>query len=266
MKQVVARVLSNKKLSSGCYVMWLEVPEVALMVKPGQFVMVLCRGEGQTSPLLRRPLSVHRIDGDRLALLYAAVGQGTGWLAGRKTGGQVDVLGPLGNGFTIDAGAKKLLLVGGGAMGIAPMIAFADEAVDKGLEVTVLQGVRNADLLYPQDELPSSVTFEAATEDGSVGRKEFVTGAIAELSPDHDRIYACGPIPMYQAIAGNTLILSSKPTQVCLEQMMACGWGVCYGCTIKTQNGLAKVCQDGPVFDINDVVWDSVVDPRIGRV
>jgi dihydroorotate dehydrogenase electron transfer subunit len=265
MKQVTANVISNRELLSECYVMWLDAPEVASEVKPGQFVMVLCRGEGQTSPLLRRPISVHRIDGDSLALLYAAVGQGTQWLAGCKTGDAVDLLGPLGNGFTLDADAKKLLLVGGGSMGIAPMVGFAEKAIGKGYQVTLLQGTRSADLLYPA-QLPGGITFEMATEDGSKGRKGLITDAIAELSSDVDRIYACGSIPMYHAIARDTSVLGGKPTQVCLEQMMACGWGVCYGCTIKTQSGLQKVCQDGPVFDINDVLWDSVVDPRIGRV
>ena len=249
--------------------MWLDCPQIASTTAPGQFVMVLCRGEGSDVPLLRRPLSVHRVDGDRLALLYAVVGLGTQWLAERKPGDQVDILGPLGNNFTIDADSKRLLLVAGG-IGIAPTVALADYALDRGYITVLLIGCRSASHMYPEIELNRAVSMGlnvvVVTEDGSKGRKGMVTEALAELSPAADQIYACGPLPMYRAISGGIDILGGKPAQVCLEQMMGCGWGVCYGCTIETKNGLQKVCQDGPIFDIKDVVWNSVVDPVVGRL
>jgi dihydroorotate dehydrogenase electron transfer subunit len=253
---------------AGVYLMWLDCPQIASTILPGQFVMVLCRGRNSDVPLLRRPLSIHRIDGDRLALLYTVVGQGTRWLSDRKTGDQVDILGPLGNNFTIDVGSKRLLLVAGG-IGIAPIVALADYTATRGYITTLLIGCRSAEHMYPEGQLDRAVSMGlnivVVTEDGSIGRKGIVTEALSELSPAADQIYACGPLPMYQAIAGNTSIISNKPTQVCLEQMMGCGWGACYGCIIETSDGLKKVCQDGPIFAIKGVVWNSVVDPVVRR-
>ena len=264
MQQVLTHVIANDEIMAGGYLMWLDCPQIASIVVPGQFVMVMCRGKEADVPLLRRPLSVHRIDGNRLALLYAVVGQGTQWLSERKPGDQVDILGPLGNNFTIDADSKKLLIVAGG-IGIAPTVALADYALDRGYITTLLIGCRSAEHMYPEGLLDCAVAMGlnivVITEDGSKGREGMVTEALAELAPAADQIYACGPLPMYQAINQSIDILSDKPTQVCLEQMMGCGWGVCYGCTIETGVGLKKVCQDGPIFDIDDVVWNSVVDP-----
>jgi len=249
--------------------MWLDCPKIASTTVPGQFVMVFCRNQGGDVPLLRRPLSIHRVDGDRMALLYAVVGQGTRWLSHRKPGDQVDILGPLGNNFTIDVDSKKLLLVAGG-IGIATTVALADFALDRGYIVTLLIGSRSALHMYPEDQLDRAVStglnVVVVTEDGSKGRKGMVTGALSDLAAGADQIYACGPLPMYRAISGDIDILAGKPAQVCLEQMMGCGWGVCYGCTIETKNGLQKVCQDGPIFDIKDVMWNSVVDPVVGRL
>jgi dihydroorotate dehydrogenase electron transfer subunit len=264
MEQVVSQVVSNEQVIAGGYLMWLDCPQIASAVVPGQFVMVLCRSREADVPLLRRPLSIHRVDGDRVALLYTVVGQGTRWLADRKPGDQIDILGPLGNNFSFDVNSKKLLIVAGG-IGIAPTVALADYAVARGYITTLLIGCRSAEYLYPEAELARAVAMGlnvvVVTEDGSKGRKGMVTDALAELSPAADQIYACGPLPMYLAIDRNIDILSNKPTQACLEQMMGCGWGVCYGCTVETVDGLQKVCQDGPIFNIEDVAWNSVVDP-----
>jgi len=268
MQQVLTHVIANDEIMAGGYLMWLDCPQIASATVPGQFIMVLCRGQEADVPLLRRPFSIHRVDGDRLALLYAVVGQGTQWLADRKPGDQVDILGPLGNNFAIAVDSKRLLLVAGG-IGIAPTVALADYALDRGYITTLLIGCRSTEHTYPEGLLDRTVAMGlnviVVTEDGSKGRKGMVTEALAELSPAADQIYACGPLPMYQAIGRDMSILSGKQTQVCLEQMMGCGWGVCYGCTIETSAGLKKVCQDGPIFDISDVVWNSVVNPVARR-
>jgi len=168
------------------------------------------------------------------------------------------------NNFTISVDSKKLLLIAGG-IGVATMVSLADYALDRGYITTLLIGCRSAAHMYPEGLLDRAVSMGlnvvVVTEDGSKGREGMVTDALAELAPAADQIYACGPLPMYRAIAGDMSILGGKQTQVCLEQMMGCGWGVCYGCTIETGAGLKKVCQDGPIFEINDVVWNSVVDP-----
>lgn len=264
MQQVVARVISNEQVMAGAYLLWLDCPQIAPVVVPGQFVMALCRDQSTDVPLLRRPFSIHRTRGDRVALLYTVVGQGTKWFSERKTGDLIDVLGPLGNNFTIDVNSKKLLIVAGG-IGIAPTVALADYALERGYITTLLIGCRNVQYIYPEAELDSAVTMGLnvviVTEDGSRGRKGMATDVLAELSPTIDQIFACGPLPMYRAIDKNVEMLSGKPMQVCLEQMMGCGWGACYGCSIDTGAGLKKVCQDGPIFNIEDVVWNSVIDP-----
>jgi len=253
---------------AGGYLMWLDCAQIASITVPGQLVMVLCRGQEANVPLLRRPLSIHRVDGDKLALLYALVGQGTRWLSERKRGDQVDILGPLGNNFTISVDSNKLLIVAGG-IGIAPTIALADYTLGRGYITTLLIGCRSAEHMYPEELLDRAVTMGlnvvVVTEDGSKGRRGIVTEALAKLAPIADQIYACGPLPMYNAINRDIDMLAGKPTQVCMEQMMGCGWGVCYGCTIETSSGLKKVCQDGPIFDMDNVVWNSVVDPVVGR-
>jgi len=268
MEQIVSPVISNDEVMAGGYLMWLDCGRIASTVVAGQFVMTLCRDSGSDTPLLRRPFSVHRVDGNRVALLYAVVGQGTQWLSDRKAGDEVDILGPLGNGFSVAPASKRLLLVAGG-MGVAPTVALADYALVRGHETTLLIGCKSVAHLYPEAELAQAVSrglnVAFVTEDGSKGHKGVVTDVLAGLSRATDQVFICGPLPMYRAIAAEMAMLSGKPAQVCLEQMMGCGWGVCYGCTIETNAGLKRVCQDGPVFDIEDIKWNSVVDPVARR-
>ena len=248
----------------GTYLIWLEAPEIAAQARPGQFVMVRCGEDGSYVPLLRRPLSVHRQSGSNLALLFAVVGRGTEWLSQRRKGGVLDILGPLGNGFYINQASKNLLLVAGG-MGIAPSVALAYEALSRGCSATLVMGAKDASRVYPESELPDGLEIAITTEDGSKGQKGLLTEVLPLWVNKADQIFACGPTPVYQAISRDIAVLCGKPTQVCLEQVMGCGHGVCYGCTIETKNGPRQVCHDGPVFELGDILWDSVVDPRIGR-
>ena len=255
MKQVIATVISNSKIASDFYLMWLDSPEIAREAKPGQFVMVRC-GEGDEL-LLRRPLSIHQRDGDKIALLFTVVGKGTAWLSQCQAGSDLDVFGPLGNGFSIEHDPRQLLLVAGGN-GIAPLCFLAQQAAREGCGVTLLVGVQTASQIYPEHFLPDGIRYITATEDGTLGQK----GMITDLIPKHidwaDQVFACGPVPMYRSMAGDYPQLKGKPVQVSLEVRMGCGRGVCYGCTIRTKSGLKKVCQDGPVFDLDDILWDEV--------
>jgi len=230
------------------YLMWLDCPEISHEAHPGQFVMVHCGEE----TVLRRPLSIHRIEGDKLALLYAVIGKGTQWLAECRADDMLDIFGPLGDGFTAQPDSRNLLLVAGG-MGIAPLCFLAEESLGQGRNVTILYGTANEDRYH----LPAGVTELAATEDGSVGYK----GMITELVPEHaewaDQIFACGPLPMYRAMS-QVPELKNKPVQVSLEMRMGCGMGTCYACTIRTRQGLRQVCKDGPVFNLNDIIWEEI--------
>ncbi|MFC1958167.1 dihydroorotate dehydrogenase electron transfer subunit [Chloroflexota bacterium] len=252
MKQVVAPVISNKEVTPGFYLMWLDSAEIAATSKPGQFVMVGC-GE---DTLLHRPISVHQVDAGKIALLFAAVGKGTSWLSQCRAGDEIDLFGPLGNGFSIYSASQNLLLVAGG-IGIAPLRFLVDEALRKGCSVTLLLGAQTAARLYPQGLLPPKIKLVAATDDGTAGQKGMITDLIPKYIDSADQIFACGPAGMYRAMA-QMPELRSKSVQVSLEVRMGCGRGICYGCTVKTRQGLKQVCQDGPVFDLDDIIWDKV--------
>lgn len=235
----------------------LRCPEIARIARPGQFVMLDC-GEAYS---LRRPLSIHRASDDEVTFYFVAwAGHGTEWLAARQPGDVVSILGPLGNGFTINAESKNLLLVGGG-MGIAPLRFLAEAAIKTGKTVTYAVGVRSAGMLAPNDLSPLQATCALATEDGSGDGA--VKGFVTELLPQYidaaDQVFICGPLEMYRAIARDRLrLLKDKPTQVSLEVRMGCGVGGCFSCSVRTTAGMRRVCKDGPVFNFDDVLWDEV--------
>ena len=234
----------------------LRAPEVAAEAEPGQFVMV--RTGEDHDPLLRRPLAIHRVSplshASDLSLLFSVVGRGTAWLASRAAGDTIDVLGPLGRGF--DVRADDLLLVAGG-IGIAPLVALADGALAAGARVTLILGAATKDELYPTELLPSQIDLHLATEDGSAGEKAMATDLLAGLAGRFDQVFACGPPAMYQAMSGHNS-LKGKSVQVSLETRMGCGFGVCLGCAIETRHGMKLVCRDGPVFELEDIVWADV--------
>ena len=254
MKQELASIISNDEVMPGVYLTWLESPLIASEAQPGQFVMVHCGKEC----LLRRPLSIHQLaDGTKLAFLFTVVGKGTQWLAQCQAGDNIDILGPLGNGYAINPQSHNLLLLAGG-MGIAPLCFLTQQALNQGRSVRLLLGASTATQLYPSKLLPAKTEVVTATEDGTGGRK----GVIIDLLPDFagwaDQIFACGPMPMYRAISVQNQPLKAKSVQVSLEMRMGCGRGVCYGCTVKTKNGLKQVCKDGPVFELDDIIWDEL--------
>jgi dihydroorotate dehydrogenase electron transfer subunit len=145
-------------------------------------------------------------------------------------------------------------------MGIAPLYFLAQEALKEGHSVTLLYGTANVERYDKKFSLPLGIELVAATEDGTVGHKGMITDLISEYIDWADQVFACGPMSMYRdmALKKQELQLEGKPVQVSLEVRMACGRGFCYGCTIKTKNGLKKVCQDGPVFDLDDILWDEL--------
>jgi dihydroorotate dehydrogenase electron transfer subunit len=237
----------------GTRLIWLDAPAIAEMAKPGQFVMVRCAEDHD--PLLRRPLSIHEADDSGgVALLFEVVGRGTSWLSERAPGDLVDLVGPMGNGFSIHPDAKNLLLVAGG-IGIAPLAFLAKEASRLDKRVTMLQGgTQEASLLYPRHQAPPRAMVVSATDDGSCGEEGLVTCLIDKFVGQADQVFACGPRGMYESML-RLDCLQEKSVQVSLEERMACGVGACYGCTVKTRKGLKQVCHDGPVFELSDIVW-----------
>jgi len=249
-KPVDAVVKSNTKVMPNIYLLWAKAPAVAGAAQPGQFVMV--RASDNNDRILRRPLGIHRLnDKGEIALLYETVGKGTEWLSQRKKGESIDILGPLGRGFAVDS--KRLLLVAGG-VGIAPLIFLAEKAIEDGRKVTLLFGAKTAKQVYSKKLLPAGVEFIPVTQDGLIERKGMVTDLLDELVGSADQIFACGPAAMYKAMS-QMKILKGRRVQVSMEARMGCGFGICYGCTIKTRNDTKRVCDDGPVFELADLVF-----------
>jgi dihydroorotate dehydrogenase electron transfer subunit len=255
----IAKVTNSNKPMTNAHLLWLEAPQIAQSAKPGQFVMVRC-GENDEYPL-RRPLSIHQREGNRIALLFNIVGGGTRWLSQRASGDKLDLLGPLGNGFSIYTESKKLLMIAGG-IGIAPLRFLITEASKRSCETTLLIGGRTAEVLYPQSLLPEGLELIYTSEDATIGSHGMVTTFIPNYFDWADQVFACGPLPMYRNMADNypQLQQSGKSTQISLEVRMGCGLGICYGCTVKTKNGLKQVCQDGPIFELNDILWDELAE------
>jgi dihydroorotate dehydrogenase electron transfer subunit len=260
MIQLKAPITSAVEAMPGTRLIWLDAPEIAGEAEPGQFVMVRCGGDAY----LPRPFSVHRVEGEGLALLFRVVGRGTRWLAQQKKGAALDIFGPLGNGFRIDPSAGNLLLVAGG-IGIAPLVFLADVAAGQGKTVTIIAGARSCDCLAPvsmpqrlfdSGVMGASVHVVCATDDGSEGFKGLTTDLVPVYLEGMDQVFACGPAAMYLTMA-RMPELKDKDVQLSLEIMMGCGTGVCYGCTIRTKGGLKQVCQDGPVFGMGEVGWGS---------
>jgi dihydroorotate dehydrogenase electron transfer subunit len=256
MKQLTAPIISAVEVLPAVFLFWLEAPGIAEAARPGQFVMVRCGKD----TILPRPLSVHRVEGNNLALLFSVVGNGTQWLSELKKGDSLDIFGPLGNGFAINPESRNLLLVAGG-IGIAPLYFLAESAAVQKKKVTLINGARTRDCLLPvslpqsfyeKSLPPAAVNVVTATEDGSEGFKGLATQLIPHYLNNADQIFACGPAAMYQSMA-RMPELKGKDVQLSLEIMMGCGVGVCYGCTIKTKRGLKQVCKDGPVFGMGEV-------------
>jgi dihydroorotate dehydrogenase electron transfer subunit len=270
MKQALCSITSNVEVMSGIHLMWIEAPDIAVAAQPGQFITVRC---GDFT--LRRPFSVHQVSCREIALLFKVAGKGTLWLSQQQRGDRIDILGPLGKGFSIPPTkprqSKHLLLVAGG-IGIAPL-AFLLQHYSSQHQITLIHGVSTAAQLYPffsagkkQNKLlplPQGVQFVPVTEDGNMGQKGMATDILPDFLDWADQVYACGPVDMYEAMAEMSLRtkrsnLKLTKCQISLEVRMGCGFGACYGCTIKTKKGLKQVCRDGPVFKLDDIIWQEV--------
>ncbi|NLW17509.1 MAG: dihydroorotate dehydrogenase electron transfer subunit [Firmicutes bacterium] len=252
-----AAVVSNEQLNEHTWLMRVQVPAIAQRVKPGQFVQV--RVTGTYDPFLRTPLSVHDCDPTQgtIDLLYQTVGTSTRLLSEYTKSTPLNILGPLGRGFTLPAPASNnfALLVAGG-IGIAPMLLLARKLVANQISTRLLYGARSVSELVRIDAFERlGVTVACSTDDGSYG----ITGNVVDLlagflqSGVAGEIFACGPNPMLRAL--QALVREKKlSAQLSLEAYMACGLGACLGCAVPVPGGGYKhVCTDGPVFDEREV-------------
>ena len=242
-------ILERHTLGSQYFSLVLQHTDTMQPVSPGQFVEVLVEGEREV--MLRRPISVHDADpaAGTLTLLIQIVGPGTRRLSRLGVGESLNLVYPLGHGFTTDLRPPtSALLVGGGA-GIAPLLHLAKVLSAKGLHPTVLLGGRTADLIPVRDAFLPYAQVGIATDDGSLGHHGIVTTHPA-FATAYDIIYTCGPTPMMKAVARSAAERGIR-CEVSLENMMACGVGACLCCVTDTDQGHRCVCKEGPVFDIS---------------
>ncbi|MBM2809596.1 MAG: pyrK [Chloroflexi bacterium] len=248
-----ARVVDNEEIMPSTHVLTLEAARAARSASPGQFLHIRC-GDG-LSPLIRRPMSIFRTDGTLLQVMIRNVGEGSSWIVRRQAGDMLDCLGPLGRGFRVSPQARNLLLVGGG-YGVAPLVGLAERALARRANVSLAVGAAASELIFPASLIPEEVEYLVATDDGSAGYRGFVTDLIPERLVWADAVYACGPLAMMAALARIMRDLAPrKPAQVAMEERMGCAMGVCLGCCIESTRGPLRVCTEGPVFDIRQIVW-----------
>ncbi|MCX5708691.1 MAG: dihydroorotate dehydrogenase electron transfer subunit [Candidatus Omnitrophica bacterium] len=262
-RQNRAEILTNAKICGKYHKLIIKDAKISRNSRPGQFLMLKV-GDSQ-GPLLRRPLSIHRVDKEKIEMLYERIGPGTEILAQRKAGEFLDVIGPLGNGFTLPPESREseaVLLAGG--MGVAPLVFWAQRLVagkrkSAGDRIQVFIGARTKEQILCEKEFKKlGCDVKIATDDGSAGFFGRVTGLLeaALQTMDCQRIivYACGPQPMLRELVRicRKKLISS---QVSLEEHMACGIGACLGCVVNTIDGYKRVCKEGPVFEAKKLIY-----------
>ncbi len=237
---ISAAVLDNYLAARDTHAIWLHAPDIARAANPGQFVMIEAPGK-----FLRRPMSVARCEGGRILILVRIVGEGTEALCKLRRNQRVRLLGPLGNGFP--EGIDEVVLVAGG-IGIAPILFAAQRLEETGAKFHLLYGERTAEYIVKRPLLPTFA--EISTDDGSAGFHGTVIDLLAQKKPGH--IFACGPRGMLTAVS-DVAKRWHKKAWLSLEQVMACGFGVCGGCAIETKKGYRLTCADGPVFSAEEL-------------
>ncbi|MCL2198098.1 MAG: dihydroorotate dehydrogenase electron transfer subunit [Defluviitaleaceae bacterium] len=243
-----AEIRDNHCISPDIYAMKIIAPDAAKNAKSGQFIMVyLDKGE----LLLPRPISIYDANDDEIEIIYQVVGKGTKALSQMQPQQEIKILAPLGNGFTIAPDTKKAALVGGG-IGTPPLYYLAKTLAQAKISADIYLGFRTTPILAEEFRALNNGEVHIALENGTDdnAHKGFITDLIA--SQNYDQIFSCGPEPMLRALAALTA-RTSTPTQVSMEQRMACGIGTCVGCVIKAGAQYTRVCCEGPVFDAKEV-------------
>ncbi len=273
-------VLSHKKYGEHYHSLTVVAPEIGESVRPGQFVNIRC--SPGSANILRRPFSVYRVHkrggwASTIEIVFDIRGPGTGYLASQTGHAILDLIGPLGRGFALPQRRAHCLLIGGG-IGAAPLFFLADELRNGGHRVDVILGARDAGRLLNQiDARRLASVCRICTDDGSAGEGGMVTDVLVETIEkcSSEIVYACGPHPMLAAVSGRCVELG-LPVQVAVEELMACGYGVCMTCVMAVRERkkandpaeqadpgefvYARSCVEGPVFNGGQVVWDGAVE------
>lgn len=262
-----AVVSDRRELAPGVVLVGFDAPDLVAVTNPGSFVMVVPpSGESAATAL-----GIYEADGRRASILFFVVGKRTHELAEIREGDMLRVVGPLGNGFTLDS-AKDVAIVAGG-VGIASVLLPAQQLIRAGARVRLYYGARSAQLLVERERFArEGCDVLVSTDDGSMGHSGYVSALLAQTDRRPDLILACGPTPMLRAVARVASDMN-VPAQLSLEETFACGVGGCWGCVVPLvgtsaqapsfppgdQNGsdvvYARVCKEGPVFWAHELRW-----------
>jgi len=255
--QEKAPIIAKETLTRDVFRLTVHAPRIAASAVAGQFAMI--RVQETLDPLLRRPFSIHKISADgSVSFLFKVVGKGTRVLSSLNPGMNINLIGPMGRGFTLTSSGSFSMI--GGGMGIAPLYFLAQQhlGVDRAHDnPPVLLGAQTqAELLQLAEEFNElGYPVHTATDDGTLGHHGFVTELLDDIITRVSQIYVCGPMPMMRIVA-NKCLKAGVACQVSLETHMACGLGACLGCTFPaTAGGYKHVCKDGPVFSAEEVLW-----------
>lgn len=243
MKQSIFEVKANIKIAENTYKMVLG-GDCSGITASGQFVNIKLDGF-----FLRRPISVCDYNDNELTLIYKVVGKGTEYMAKLGAGEKLDILTGLGNGYDLSKSGNEPVLIGGGA-GVPPMYNLCRKLVAEGKKPQVILGFNKENELFFENEFKAlGAEVTVTTADGSYGMKGFVTDALKNMK--YTYIYSCGPEPMLKAIY-NTAETSG---QLSFEERMGCGFGACMGCSCATKYGNKRICKDGPVLEMEEIIW-----------
>lgn len=248
-KKEVMEIVSSKEIALDTFEMVLKNAYISKSALPGQFLHIDVPGH-----TLRRPISIALAspEEETVTVLFKVLGGGTKQLSGYQAGQILDVLGPSGNGFSLEnKPGSKILLVGGG-IGVPPLYYLGLKLKEAGMEIVSVLGFQTEAAVFYEDQFKELGDVYIATDDGSYGTKGFVTDVITQVGT-FDRFYTVGPVPMLRAV---TKTLDGKPGYISLEERMGCGIGACYACVIPAldeEGGYKKICSDGPVFPANEV-------------
>lgn len=253
--QDIYKIVSNDQLSKKFYRLVIDAPAISKNVKPGQFIHI--RTSSGLEPFFRRPFSIYRSK-RYVEVFYEPVGPGTNLMTQMKKGDKVDVIGPVGEPFTMPGKHIKQVVMVAGGIGIAPFMILSDALKSKKCELILLYGGRTKDHTFNMNEFKKNgCKVYVSTDDGSKGVKGRVSKLFNKIEKNSETtfIYTCGPNPMMASVQAFARKHKIQGEAAC-EEVMACALGACLGCSIKTKNGYKTVCYDGPVFDLDEVIFN----------
>ncbi|WP_304413180.1 dihydroorotate dehydrogenase electron transfer subunit [Paucisalibacillus sp. EB02] len=248
MKKDKMKIVSTRCIAKDTIEMVLENQFISGIAVPGQFLHIQVGKH-----ILRRPISIADCNKElnQITILFKINGVGTDELANYQQGEYLDVLGPLGNGFTTDGESKSTVLLIGGGIGVPPLYYLGKTLKENGINIVTILGFQQKDNVFYEQQFQELGETFIVTDNGSYGHKGFVTDVIDQVGR-FDCYYSCGPIPMLKAL---TAKLKGKKGFISLEERMGCGIGACFACVLPTKDGTSykKICKDGPVFQAEEV-------------